>query len=181
MSWPTTSVARQAEPRTTISSVWPAPAGRSRTASRPPRPRSARPLPGPPLRRLVPQRGGEGRRAARAAARERGPPPATLRARPDPTADVQQRERPVEHILSIRPQWSDRRLAAITGVAPRTVAEARQVWVTMPNWRGRLVRVCGLLPVSASRSSGSSGRSASNRHEPYDDALRAQGSPDTGA
>lgn len=30
-----------------------------------------------------------------------------------------------EHILSVRPQWSDRRLAAITGVAPRTVAEAR--------------------------------------------------------
>ena len=30
-----------------------------------------------------------------------------------------------EHILSVRPQWSDRRLAAVTGVAPRTVAEAR--------------------------------------------------------
>lgn len=31
----------------------------------------------------------------------------------------------VEYILSVRPQWSDRRLAAITGVAPRTVAQAR--------------------------------------------------------
>jgi ParB-like chromosome segregation protein Spo0J len=30
-----------------------------------------------------------------------------------------------EHLVSNRPQWSDRRLAAITGVAPRTVAEAR--------------------------------------------------------
>lgn len=30
-----------------------------------------------------------------------------------------------DHILSVRPQWSDRRLAAVTGVAPRTVAEAR--------------------------------------------------------
>lgn len=30
-----------------------------------------------------------------------------------------------DYLLSVRPQWSDRRLAAITGVAPRTVAEAR--------------------------------------------------------